>query len=197
MTSVTSSLAPGMVENSCRTPAIRTDVTAAPSMDDKSTRRSEFPRVSPKPRSSGSAKNFPYVLVRVSSSHSSRLGFWNPLNFCMLSFSLAALLRIQGNHQLLLNRDGHLLLAGKRPYRRLEIAGVHLEPGGHAALLCPLDGAGDLGQLATLGLDLDHVSGLEQDGRNRDPPPVHAEVPVSNQHPRLGAGGREPQTMHD
>src|SRR5512143_3899123 len=130
MTSVTSSLSP----------VIRTDVTAAPSMADSNTRRSEFPRVRPKPRSSGSAKNFPYVLVRVSSSHSSRLGFWNPLNFCMLSLSLAALLRIQGNHQLLLNRDGHLLLAGQRPHRRLEIAGVYLEPSGHAALLCPLEG---------------------------------------------------------
>ncbi len=59
MMSVTSSLTPGTEENSCSTPAMRTDVMAAPSMEDSITRRSEFPRVSPNPRSSGSAKNFP------------------------------------------------------------------------------------------------------------------------------------------
>jgi len=45
MISVTSSLTPGTVVNSWRTPSIRIDVTAAPGIDDSSVRRSEFPRV--------------------------------------------------------------------------------------------------------------------------------------------------------
>ena len=54
MMSVTSSLTPGTVENSCATPSIFTEVMAAPSRDESSTRRSELPNVYPKPRSSGS-----------------------------------------------------------------------------------------------------------------------------------------------
>ena len=43
--SVTSSLTPSIVENSCATPSMRTEVTAAPTSDERSTRRSEFPNV--------------------------------------------------------------------------------------------------------------------------------------------------------
>ncbi len=43
--SVTSSRTPGSVVNSCATPSIFTEVTAAPSSDDRSTRRSELPNV--------------------------------------------------------------------------------------------------------------------------------------------------------
>ena len=43
--SVTSSLTPGMVENSWATPSMRTLVTAAPAREESSTRRSEFPKV--------------------------------------------------------------------------------------------------------------------------------------------------------
>ena len=53
--SVTSSSTPGIDENSCSTPSICIEVTAAPCSDDSSTRRSALPRVRPKPRSSGSA----------------------------------------------------------------------------------------------------------------------------------------------
>ena len=53
--SVTSSRTPGIEENSCSTPSICTDVTAAPCSEDSSTRRSALPSVRPKPRSSGSA----------------------------------------------------------------------------------------------------------------------------------------------
>src|SRR6266487_3878368 len=55
--STTSSLTPGIVVNSCRTPSILIDVTAAPGMDDSRVRRSELPRVYPKPGSSGSMVN--------------------------------------------------------------------------------------------------------------------------------------------
>ena len=53
MMSVTSSFTPGMVANSWRTSSKRTWVTAAPGIDDSSVRRSELPRVWPKPGSSG------------------------------------------------------------------------------------------------------------------------------------------------
>ena len=53
MMSVTSSTTPGSEENSCRTPSILTAVIAAPSIDDRSTRRSALPMVVPKPRSNG------------------------------------------------------------------------------------------------------------------------------------------------
>ena len=45
MISVTSSLTPGMVENSCSTPSIRMLVTAAPGMLERRVRRRELPRV--------------------------------------------------------------------------------------------------------------------------------------------------------
>src|SRR3954466_7088729 len=54
MISVTSSLTPGTVVNSCRVPSIRMLVTAAPGIDDRRVRRRELPRVYPKPGSSGS-----------------------------------------------------------------------------------------------------------------------------------------------
>ena len=43
--SVTSSVTPLIVENSCATPSMRTDVTAAPASEASSTRRSELPNV--------------------------------------------------------------------------------------------------------------------------------------------------------
>ena len=61
MMSVTSSRTPSIVLNSCWTPSMRIEVTAAPSSDERSTRRSEFPNVCPKPRSSGSTSNMPSV----------------------------------------------------------------------------------------------------------------------------------------
>ncbi len=45
MMSVTSSRTPGSVVNSCVIPSILTAVTAAPSSDESSTRRSELPNV--------------------------------------------------------------------------------------------------------------------------------------------------------
>src|SRR5450631_768461 len=59
--SVTSSVTPCIAENSCKTPLIRTDVIAAPCSEDRRILLKELPRVVPKPRSNGSAKNLPYV----------------------------------------------------------------------------------------------------------------------------------------
>ena len=53
--SVTSSRTPAIEENSCSTPSMCTDCTAAPCSEDNRMRRSALPSVTPKPRSSGSA----------------------------------------------------------------------------------------------------------------------------------------------
>src|SRR5215475_5373169 len=53
--SVTSSRTPAIEENSCSTPSMCTDCTAAPCSEDNRMRRSALPSVWPKPRSSGSA----------------------------------------------------------------------------------------------------------------------------------------------
>src|SRR5712691_2741358 len=55
MMSVTSSRTPAIEENSCSTPSMCTDCTAAPCSEDSRIRRSALPSVRPKPRSSGSA----------------------------------------------------------------------------------------------------------------------------------------------
>src|SRR5216684_1152119 len=55
--SVTSSRTPAIEENSCSTPSICTDCTAAPCSEDNRIRRNALPSVWPKPRSSGSATN--------------------------------------------------------------------------------------------------------------------------------------------
>ena len=59
MMSVTSSLTPGMLENSWATPSIRTLVIAAPFSDESRTRRRLLPYVYPNPLSRGSIVNEP------------------------------------------------------------------------------------------------------------------------------------------
>ena len=58
MTSVTSSVTPAMVSNSCSASSKRTCVTAAPGIDESRVRRSELPSVWPKPGSRGLTANF-------------------------------------------------------------------------------------------------------------------------------------------
>ena len=57
--SVTSSTTPGIVENSCRTPSMRTAVMAAPGMEESRMRRRALPTVTANPRSKGWAVNLP------------------------------------------------------------------------------------------------------------------------------------------
>src|SRR5439155_7027934 len=110
MMSVTSSRTPCSVVNSCEIPSIFTEVTAAPSSDESSTRRSELPNVYPKPRSSGSITNTP----RCSSTSSWTIfGIWNSIKLVRIAkalpFGRAAessprLLRVELDDQLLLHR---------------------------------------------------------------------------------------------
>ena len=74
MISVTSSFTPGMVENSCWTPSILTDVTATPGSEESSTRRRLLPKVVPKPLSSGSAINLAVGTVGLAAQRSQFFG---------------------------------------------------------------------------------------------------------------------------
>ena len=76
--SVTSSRTPGIDENSCSTPSMCTDCTAAPCSEDSSTRRSALPSVTPKPRSSGSATT---VAMRLASSPVATCELFGPDQF--------------------------------------------------------------------------------------------------------------------
>jgi hypothetical protein len=77
--SVTSSRTPAIEENSCSTPSICTDCTAAPCSEDSRMRRSALPSVTPKPRSSGSATT---VAVRAASLPALTCSLFGLINSC-------------------------------------------------------------------------------------------------------------------
>ena len=79
--SVTSSRTPAIEENSCSTPSICTDCTAAPCSDDNRMRRSALPSVTPKPRSSGSATTVAARRVSPPGLTCSLLGLINSCQF--------------------------------------------------------------------------------------------------------------------
>ena len=83
--SVTSSRTPARLENSCSTPSILIAVTAAPCSDERSTRRSELPSVSPKPRSSGSATKVALRRASPVAFFSRALGFFISCQFFALT----------------------------------------------------------------------------------------------------------------
>src|SRR5688500_11931204 len=83
--SVTASRTPATEENSCSTPAIRSEVTAAPCSEESSTRRSELPSVSPKPRSSGSATKVALRRLSPAAFFSRALGFFISCQFFALT----------------------------------------------------------------------------------------------------------------
>ncbi len=68
MMSTTSSTAPEMVENSCWTPSMRTEVMAAPGILERRVRRRVLPSVYPNPGSSGSTTNRERLAASGSSS---------------------------------------------------------------------------------------------------------------------------------
>src|SRR5215207_2962830 len=140
--SVTSSLTPLIVENSWATPSMRTLVTAAPASDDSSTRRSELPKVYPKPRSSGSIVNEPRfsstvsLVIRGTWKSSIRVlaGLFGP---CARAGQRTGrvkselLLRVQLDDQLLLDGSSDLAALGTAQDLRGERVVVRLKPGGH------------------------------------------------------------------
>src|SRR5213080_3440413 len=126
--SVTSSRTPGRVVNSCATPSILTEVTAAPSSEESSTRRSEFPNVYPKPRSSGSIWKIP----RFSSTSSWTIfGIWNSIKLVRtaINFPSLRLLGVKLDDERFL--DGGVDLRALRELQDLarQAVVVGLEPG--------------------------------------------------------------------
>src|SRR3990172_7803811 len=105
--SVTSSITPFIELNSWFTPAILTDVTALPSRDERRTRLRLLPIVVPNPRSKGSMKNLPYILLDTLMSRSTRVGSSKPRHVTRIYASgpkisiFKQLSRTELDHQLL------------------------------------------------------------------------------------------------
>src|SRR3954452_13691195 len=203
--SVTSSLTPEMVENSCATPSIRTLVTAAPASDDSSTRRSELPNVSPKPRSSGSIVNEP----RLSSTFSAEIwGVWNSsMGFLRVGSQppgdprnavgrpAGGVLRVTLDDELLLHRRVDLRPLGVAQHLRRKSVVIRLKP--------RRDGGRQFGRIADhLGrarssLDRDHVVGADLVRGHVHAPPVDGPVSVQDQLARLAPRSREAEPHQD
>src|SRR5262245_8616646 len=97
--SVTSSRTPAIEENSCNTPSICTDCTAAPCSEDSRIRRSALPSVTPKPRSSGSAT---HVATRAGSLPMETWSLFGLINSCQFFWITSSPFQWRG-----LSRLGH------------------------------------------------------------------------------------------
>src|SRR4051794_31126537 len=184
---VTSSLTPGIVENSWYTSRIWIEVTAAPSRDDSRTRRRALPRVTPYPACSGPASYFAYVPASATGS------------ICGVSSSImrGGLPRVVLDHELLVEVERHLVAAGEGDHRAGHVAGVEAQP-----LRCLVLAKGLLHRLEQLSLlvrapardPVAHLEGVRRDvGRGA----VHLEVAVSDDLPGGRARGREAEPEHD
>src|SRR4051812_23603816 len=195
--SVTSSRTPGSVVNSCATPSIFTEVTAAPSSDESSTRRSELPNVWPKPRSSGSITKTPRCSL---TSSWVIFGTWKSItvlraDILSFRFELGALLGVELDDQLFLHR--RVDLGALRPLQHLagQALVVGLQPRG--------DGGGEVGRVANhllgrgTGLEHDHVVGLRAVARDVHAATVDQEVAVPHELARLGARRSETKSVND
>ena len=89
--SVTSSRTPAIEENSCSTPSMCTDCTAAPCSDDSRMRRSALPSVTPKPRSSGSATSVATRFGSAPTATCSLFGLISSCQFFWITFAPIAL----------------------------------------------------------------------------------------------------------
>src|SRR5689334_14551413 len=190
--SVTSSRTPGSVVNSCAVPSTLTEVTAAPSSDESSTRRSEFPNVWPKPRSSGSMTKTP----RCSSTSSWTIfGIWKSITRVAKEIPSLFLLRIQLDDELLLHGRVDLAALGLLQDLAGQAVVVGLEPrrnGGH-----------EIGRVADrlrgrrVRRDGDDVVGANLVARDVHATAVHVEVAVTDELSRLRARGGEPEPVDD
>src|SRR5882672_10270307 len=104
--STTSSCTPSMLVYSWSTPSISTSVTAAPGMDESSTRRSALPSVWPKPRSNGSMTTRAWR--GATGCTLTTRGLRNSLtDDCIAAY--LPLFRIQLDHQVLVDVGEHVL----------------------------------------------------------------------------------------
>src|SRR6476646_5324894 len=201
MMSVTSSRTPGSVVNSCATPSIFTDVTAAPSSEESSTRRSELPNVNPKPRSSGSITKIPRSSF---TSSWTIFGTWNSImRVAKTVLSLgpreaaccAVLLRVELDDQRLLHRGVDLAPVGPLENLSGQPVVVSLEPRGHRCGQVGRVAHGLLGGAA--GADGAEVVRLALIARNVHATAVDGEVTVPHQLARLCARGSEAEPVDD
>src|SRR6266508_2626158 len=192
MMSVTSSRTPVRVVNSCEMPSILTEVTAAPSSDESSTRRSELPNVWPKPRSSGSIWKTPrFSLI----SSWTIFGIWNSIRLVRVAKTVLSLLRVELDDELLLDR--RVDLGALRPLEDLsgQPLVVGLKPG--------RDRGREVGRVADdllrrrARLHRHDVVGLDLVARDVDAAPVHVKVAVADELAGLRARGGEAEPVDD
>src|SRR6516225_9760658 len=197
MMSVASSTTPGIDENSCITPSMRTAVIAAPSIDESNTRRSALPIVVPKPRSNGCAWNLPYLSVNVSRSDTNRFGFWNPFQSILITSSILIeprggashprLLGVQLHDHLLLNGEVDVFPLRQRDHAGLQCLAIELEPGRNLPVASQIESAPNGGHLPALLVDFNFLSDTDLKRRNAYLSPRHQNVAVPNKLPRPGA----------
>src|ERR687893_1535458 len=194
MMSTTSSLTPGIVENSWLTPSMRTFVTAAPGSPESITRRKELPKVCPKPRGSGSATKIPR---RSSSSSTLKRGgaISNIVKVPPARTMVYLLPAVKLDDELLFDGSVYLFPARGVEDPAREVLVVSFEPRRDGDYL--LDGDLDRVKVPALLLDGDHIV-RPQDGR-RDVvlAPVQEEVPVGDELARLRPARREAHPVDD
>src|ERR1700691_4523030 len=215
MMSVASSTTPVIDWNSCSTPSILTAVTAAPSMDESSVRRSALPMVVPKPRSKGWALNLPYFSVSVSVSTARRFGFWNPLQsisvflsmqrrreaFCyaracfssLIESVLSYLLAIQFDDQLLVYGQIHVFTLGQRQYLAGQICVIHLQPAGRYLVAREFRRGFEYCEFLAAFADLDLVADTYLERRNVHLAAIHFHMAVAHDLARLAPRAGKPE----
>src|ERR671916_629878 len=194
MISTTSSLTPGIVENSWLTPSMRTFVAAAPGSPESITRRKELPKVCPSPRGRGSATKIPR---RSSSSSTLKRGgaISNIVKVPPARNKVCLLSAVKLDDELLFDGRVYFIPARGVEDPAREVLVVGLEPRRYGDHL--LDGVLDRPQVAALLPDGDNVV-RPQDGR-RDVvlAPVQEKVPVGDELARLRPARREAHPVDD
>src|SRR5665647_909196 len=197
MTSVTSSLTPLMVVNSWATPSIFTELTAAPSRDESSTRRRALPNVCPNPRSRGSTSKrarLPASCSRV------MLGICNcsngpPVESSPRDSCCSGLLGVELDDELFLHRCVDLVALGSAQDLAGEVVVVDQQPRCDRRSKVG-SGANGFGRLAA-GPHGDDVVGTDLIRRDVDLAAVDTEVRVAHQLPCLATRSAKAETVHD
>ena len=184
------------VENSCSTPSICTAVTAAPCSDDSSTRRSAFPSVRPKPRSSGSIDEPAVAVGRGLVVEHDVLRHLQilPLHVSALPRGPTVLLRVELDDELLVDRSECSRASGYASTRPAELLGVE-------ARATRASSRGPCAPRATPGSppgpccsarDADLVADAHLERRDVHDLAVHREVAVAHQLARGDRDGAKP-----
>src|SRR5215471_10841198 len=196
MISVTSSLTCATEVNSCATPSIWMDVTAAPHSELSSTRRSVLPSVVPNPGSRGSISNLPYwsspSIFRTWGFTASLVSIANATSWVLLHHSSAG---VELDDEVLFDTLLHLVSLRQCEHLARLLLLVERQPGRNGAYSGRLEREGDDGAVPMPHPDL--VAGLQLVGGDVDDPAVHVEVSVGDELTGLPPRGGEPQPVDD